>query len=480
MDKYKIATVCVSGVTAVAIDLKLIPRGITGAVVEFLYDDDIWAGLRKKVAFRGSGEVEVLCDGDTATFPAEVTQQKNRLVTVGITGVSEDGTIVIPTLWAELGTVADSAYGDYPAAGEPVQPVWAQLLAMMGTLANLNTEARENLVAAINEVLSKVGTGGGNVDLSGYVKSVNGNRPDKNGNVEIQGEGLSDEEKALILSLFRNAAYISADVGNTLAQLENLWGGGNEPDIPDVPGHTHSYTSSVTKAATCETEGVRTFSCSCGHSYTEAILETGHNYVDGACTACGAADPNHNTGGEGETEQTEPVYILAEATTFNADKVVDTGYKLLDAEKSWSVCADFTDSARGGYVWDASPNASKGLALADRGNYYRTLHLAGSLYKDIGTAVGNYKVVVTHARNADSVDCYFVPPAATELQAGEITYTRYLTDTNIVYPGKGLTVKIGGNFDGSNTNYKGTVHRFAIYERVLTMDEIKTFTGVSA
>ena len=160
MEKYKIATVCVSGATAVAIDLKPIPRGITGAVVEFLYDDDIWAGLRKKVAFRGSGEVEEICDSDTVIFPTEVAQQKNKRVTVGVTGVSEDGTIVIPTLWADLGTVKDSACGDYPAPGEPVPPIWAQLLAMIGTLENLNTEARENLVAAINEVLSKVGTGG--------------------------------------------------------------------------------------------------------------------------------------------------------------------------------------------------------------------------------------------------------------------------------------------------------------------------------
>ena len=164
---YKIAKVCVSGVTAVPIDLKPIPRGITGAVVEFLYDDDIWAGLRKKVAFRGSGEVEVLCDGDTVTFPAEVAQQKNVRVTVGVTGVSEDGTVVTPTLWADLGSVKDSAYGDYPAPGEPVPPVWAQIIAMIGELDNLDTEAKENLVAAINEA-AKTGNGNGNADLTGY------------------------------------------------------------------------------------------------------------------------------------------------------------------------------------------------------------------------------------------------------------------------------------------------------------------------
>ena len=160
---YKIATVCVSGATAVAIDLKPIPRGITGAVVELRYDDSIWAGLRKKVAFRGSAETEDICDGSTVTFPAEVAQKKNARVSVGITGVSEDGTVIIPTLWADLGKVLDSAYGNYPAPGEPVPPVWAQLLTMIGDLKNLDTEAKDSLVNAINEAMTKGGSGGSGV-----------------------------------------------------------------------------------------------------------------------------------------------------------------------------------------------------------------------------------------------------------------------------------------------------------------------------
>ena len=160
---YKIATVCVSGATAVAIDLKPIPRGIKGAVVELRYDDSIWAGLRKKVTFRGSAETEDICDENTVTFPAEVAQKKNARVSVGITGVSEDGTVIIPTLWADLGSVRDSAYGNYPAPGEPVPPVWAQLLTMIGDLKNLDTEAKDNLVNAINEAMTKGGSGGSGV-----------------------------------------------------------------------------------------------------------------------------------------------------------------------------------------------------------------------------------------------------------------------------------------------------------------------------
>ena len=47
-----------------------------------------------------------------------------------------------------------------------------------------------------------------------------------------------------------------------------------------LPEHTHSYTSKVTKPATCTEDGVRTYTCECGDSYTQTIPATGHNYSD--------------------------------------------------------------------------------------------------------------------------------------------------------------------------------------------------------
>lgn len=42
--------------------------------------------------------------------------------------------------------------------------------------------------------------------------------------------------------------------------------------------HTHSYSSSITKQPTCTATGVRTYTCSCGSSYTETIPAKGHSY----------------------------------------------------------------------------------------------------------------------------------------------------------------------------------------------------------
>lgn len=54
----------------------------------------------------------------------------------------------------------------------------------------------------------------------------------------------------------------------------------SQPSTPSTSVHTHSYTSSVTTSPSCSTEGIKTYYCSCGHSYTESIPCTSHNYVE--------------------------------------------------------------------------------------------------------------------------------------------------------------------------------------------------------
>ena len=73
--------------------------------------------------------------------------------------------------------------------------------------------------------------------------------------------------------------------------------------------HEHSYESKVTTEATCEEPGVKTFTCECGDTYTEAIEATGHSWdaeytVDKAATCteegsksihCSACEATKNT-----------------------------------------------------------------------------------------------------------------------------------------------------------------------------------------
>lgn len=56
-------------------------------------------------------------------------------------------------------------------------------------------------------------------------------------------------------------------------------------------GCAHTYDAGkVTTAATCTTAGVKTYTCSkCQATKTETIKATGHNFVGGTCSACGAS-----------------------------------------------------------------------------------------------------------------------------------------------------------------------------------------------
>lgn len=49
---------------------------------------------------------------------------------------------------------------------------------------------------------------------------------------------------------------------------------------PDDSTHEHKYTSQITKQPTCTETGIKTFTCSCGNTYTETIPATGHNFSD--------------------------------------------------------------------------------------------------------------------------------------------------------------------------------------------------------
>lgn len=46
------------------------------------------------------------------------------------------------------------------------------------------------------------------------------------------------------------------------------------------PTHTHNYTAVVTAQPTCTTQGTKSYSCSCGDSYTESIPCTDHVWQD--------------------------------------------------------------------------------------------------------------------------------------------------------------------------------------------------------
>lgn len=156
-DEMKIAEVRVSGCRCETVRLEPIPRGIVGAVVAVEYTDPAWDSLRKTVVFRGAATKDVLDAGNEIVIPAEVVSKAGGSLYMGVYGVDAEDHVAIPTIWTELGVIQGAATPSGDASTAPSLPVWAQIQAMVGDLGTLDTEAKSNLVAAINEALT---TGG--------------------------------------------------------------------------------------------------------------------------------------------------------------------------------------------------------------------------------------------------------------------------------------------------------------------------------
>ncbi len=52
----------------------------------------------------------------------------------------------------------------------------------------------------------------------------------------------------------------------------------SDPGTDPGTDHTHTYTDEITKQPTCLLSGVRTYTCSCGDSYTKTVPATGHDW----------------------------------------------------------------------------------------------------------------------------------------------------------------------------------------------------------
>ena len=117
----------------------------------------------------------------------------------------------------------------------------------------------------------------------------------------------------------------------------------------------HSYSSEVTKAATCSAEGVKTFTCSCGSSYTESIAKGAHSYKSTVtaptcldwgyttykCSACGysySGNSTEPTGHSFSSNVTQMATCTSEGTeTFTCfcgwtftEKIAKTSHKYVD------------------------------------------------------------------------------------------------------------------------------------------------------
>ena len=133
--------------------------GMVGQPIHFEYSHD-FDGLTLTAVFTdGKNTVNVINPGSKCIIPHEVLTTVGAIVKVGIYAVKGDK-LVIPTIYAHIGVVLKGADPSGDVSIDPTLPVWAQTQALIGNLDDLTTEAKNNLVAAINEA-AQTGSGGG-------------------------------------------------------------------------------------------------------------------------------------------------------------------------------------------------------------------------------------------------------------------------------------------------------------------------------
>lgn len=100
--------------------------GTVGLPVEFSFDD-AWAGLNKTAVFRANGKtMDVLNVTSFATVPWELLKTPGCRLWAGVYGTNPDGSLQIPTVWADLGVIQPGADPSGDESADPTLPVWEQ------------------------------------------------------------------------------------------------------------------------------------------------------------------------------------------------------------------------------------------------------------------------------------------------------------------------------------------------------------------
>ena len=124
-----------------------------------------------------------------------------------------------------------------------------------------------------------------------------------------------------VTTLFTGCGNTSADSPESTEAVAGI----TETQPTEAP-HEHSYTEAVTTKASCETDGVKTFRCDCGDSYTEAIPATGHSFTsyvyneDATYTADGTETATCDNCDETDTRTAEGTMLTYTFNDMSATK----------------------------------------------------------------------------------------------------------------------------------------------------------------
>ena len=430
---------------------------------------DEWDGLTVRAFWHLPGQdkpLTTLLEENSIAVPALVTALGGQ-GTVTFEGSDGSRTVASASIPYTVLSNAGTRDPDFP---EPGTPAWQQFLAV------LQSQFRQSLQDIKDDVLD--------------------------------GTGLTQTEKDLILALFEASAYTDAQAKAKFDALKTLWNGGT-PDIPDVPTVVPVQNVALSKSTLTLTEGdSETLTATVSPSnatdktVTWTVSPSGYATVsggvvtalkEGSCTITATAGGKSATcavtveaAASGGIVLPAPLYKLASAKAFAAanKEYLDTGIKLfssIDPQPSWTILLEVQGDA---LTADAntytllscfSENSStRGLLYAVWGNG----NLGFNLYSTSGPFI-NLSYL-----NGNKVRIALVLSGGKVTTKTNTSMGNY-TDVGISnYSGtvdKSLILGALQEDDGSKSQFfNGTVYQFAVFQRVLDTSDIESWINGEA
>lgn len=430
---------------------------------------DEWDGLTVRAFWHLPGQdkpLTTLLEENCIAVPALVTALGGQ-GTVTFEGSDGSRTVASASIPYTVLSNAGTRDPDFP---EPGTPAWQQFLAV------LQSQFRQSLQ-----------------DIKGDV---------------LDGTGLTQTEKDLILALFEASAYTDAQAKAKFDALKTLWNGGT-PDIPDVPTVVPVQNVALSKSTLTLTEGdSETLTATVSPSnatdktVTWTVSPSGYATVsggvvtalkEGSCTITATAGGKSATcavtveaAASGGIVLPAPLYKLASAKAFAAanKEYLDTGIKLfssIDPQPSWTILlevqGDALTAAANTYTLlscfseDSTPH---GLLYAVWGNG----NLGFNLYSTSGPFI-NLSYL-----NGNKVRIALVISGGKVTTKTNTSMGNY-TDVGISnYSGtvdKSLILGALQEDDGSKSQFfNGTVYQFAVFNSALSTTDMESWINGEA
>ena len=430
---------------------------------------DEWDGLTVRAFWHLPGQdkpLTTLLEENCIAVPALVTALGGQ-GTVTFEGSDGSRTVASASIPYTVLSNAGTRDPDFP---EPGTPAWQQFLAV------LQSQFRQSLQ-----------------DIKGDI---------------LDGTGLTQTEKDLILALFEASAYTDAQAKAKFDALKTLWNGGT-PDIPDVPTVVPVQNVALSKSTLTLTEGdsetlTATVSPSNATDKTVTWTVSPSGYVtvsggvvtalkEGSCTITATAGGKSATcavtveaAASGGIVLPAPLYKLASAKVFAAanKEYLDTGIKLfssIDPQPSWTILLEVQGDALSAVANTytllscfSENSSTRGLLYAVWGNG----NLGFNLYSTSGPFI-NLSYL-----NGNKVRIALVLSGGKVTTKTNTSMGNY-TDVGISnYSGtvdKSLILGALQEDDGSKSQFfNGTVYQFAVFQRVLDTSDMESWINGEA